>query len=420
VATEPLIITANPPATQPAAFRQWSPAALEAAEVTADAGSLQLAADLCEYLMGDDRIGAVVDTRTGALLGLPLKFEASGDGRRSKRIVRALEAEDDWFEAFSEAELKAVHADAIMLGVGLGQLVWTERRGRLLPVLRRWHPRWLSYDYGTREWRLTVAGEGRTTKQITIKPGDGKWVMLTPGGSDRPWVRGAYRALSRWVLLKQYAIRDWASVSERHGHGTRVVKCKGQPKDEMRKQIVTDIRALARNAVIALPEGFDFSMVESTAKTHESFKQQIDACDNGAAIAILGQNLTTQAVSGASGTASVHRDVAFARTREDAESQATTYREQALTWWADFNFGNRELAPWPLRDTQPTEDLKERAATMQMLGQAIATLMTSGAPVDIAALCEQFRVPTTEVQPAPAAQPAQPAPAPESAPAEGQ
>jgi len=39
--------------------------------------------------------------------------------------------------------------------------------------------------------------------------------------------------------------------------------------------------------------------------------------------------------------------------RFDAEALATCLNEQVLRWWAEFNFGDARLAPWPNWDTAP-------------------------------------------------------------------
>ena len=59
---------------------------LQVAEMQADRGDLRLAADLCEALLGDDRIQAVLETRADALLGLDFSLVERGDARRSKAV----------------------------------------------------------------------------------------------------------------------------------------------------------------------------------------------------------------------------------------------------------------------------------------------------------------------------------------------
>jgi phage gp29-like protein len=392
------------------AYSLWSPELLRSAEILADGGYLRLAAELCEQMLADDRIKTVVDQRTEALLGLDLSFEA-GIGRLKKRAIKALEVEEDFFAAFPEEELKLLRAWALMLDVGIAEIEWTPKGDRIVPRIRTRSCRFLRWDWPSRSWRLLVARESGTTEEITIAPGDGKWIVYTPYGSLRPWVHGAYRALSRWSLLKQYAIQDWGFYSERHGQGILVAEG-ADGSEEQRKQVASDLQSMARNAAIALPKGFALKLLEATAKTWETFQAQIAACDNAAAVTLLGQNLTTEVNAGSRAAASVHENVALVKVRFDEETTSTLVHDQALTWWALYNFGDAELAPWPRWETAPSEDLKESASVIQMVAQGVATLQQAGLRVDVEALGARFGIPLLPPLPAPAAANAPPGAAP--------
>lgn len=370
----------------------WTPALIRSAEAAADSGNFRLAAELWETMLGaDDRIRAVVDTRTDTLLGLPLSFEPSGDGRVSGAVVNTLDGKrGDWWYSFPESELKQIHSWVIGLNIGLAQIVWTKRDGRDVPRIHAKSPRFLRWDWPTRKWMLTVA-DGGGTKEIEIKPGNGEWLLFTPAGESRPWIHGAYRALSRWTLLKQYSLQDYGYYLERNGLGILVAEAQtvagqslpmanGASANKLNRQdIAADLQNLGANSAIALPPGFSLKMLEAQARTWEAFKTAIEMADNGAAVTVLGQNLTTQAGdTGAQGAASEHGKVAHGRTKFDNEWQSTGYRTQVLEWYAEYNYGSRELAPWPCRDVSLPEDEKAKAAVRQLNAQADATLVQGG------------------------------------------
>jgi phage gp29-like protein len=411
-------------------YQEWSPSLIRAAEVQADGGYMRLAADLTEWMLGDDRVKAVLDSRTDALLGLDLSFEP-GRGRRKGAAVKALEAGEDWWSAYPETEIKLLHAWGLSLGVGLARQEWETKGDRLIPRLRIMNPRWLRWDWSTRSWKLTVvtetdsdsgSGVNASSHEIEITPGDGEWILYTPYGSSRPWVYGAYRALSRWVLLKKLAIGDWGFYSERQGMGTWIVTG-ADGSETQRKQISDDMQSLGRNAALALPAGFDMRLVESVARSQELFALQITTADNGIAVSLLGQNLTTQNDGGSLAATTQHGKTGLGRTKADAETLSTTLHDQSLVWWSLYNFGTVDAAPWPAWNTTPTEDDKSRAGMIQMVSQAVSAFVTAGAPVDVPALLASFRIPTLPVPaalPAPAPEPGSPSPAepsPEAAPA---
>jgi hypothetical protein len=231
-------------------------------------------------------------------MSLPLEFQSSGfgDGRKQRRVTRAIEAEEDWWAMCPEAEQRALLRWAIMGPIGLCEKRWIRRGGRLLPTIRAWNPRWLRFDSVNGQWLLTVSGgKAGARTEIKIYPGeDHKWSLFALGGADRPWAQGAYRALARWSLLKELALRDWGSSSERYGQGIKVVECAGPIDKSTRDQIVADVRNLGANAVIALPVGFKLELVEAAATTWGIFDAQINAATLGITTTTIARTMRRQ------------------------------------------------------------------------------------------------------------------------------
>lgn len=384
-------------------FTQWDPDRVRTSFLRAEGGNLRLAADLCDNILADDRITGALGTRVKGLLGLDFTFEPARGAARRTPIIKA--SEEDWWKANPESELDQVLRWGIFFGLGPGQLVWREDRqsGRMLPVLKFWHPRHLRYDTEKREWFInTAAGE------VPFTPGDGQWILYAPYGMHRPWAQGAWRACSLWWMLKEFARQDWASYSEQHGKPIKVGHAPPEANKEARKQLAADLSDLGTDTAIALPPGYDMKLVEAEANTWGTFKAQIDAANMGMAIAVAGQNLTTQVTGGSHSAASVHNDIRLDLIESDGESLSTCLHEQQWGWWTEFNYGERTLAPWPKWNTTPPEDLTKLAGTLNTAGDALKKLDSLN--VDIEPLLERFGLTLRpeEERPAPA-----PAPAPE-------
>lgn len=405
-------------------FAVWTPALVRAAEATADAGSLRLAADLCDAILADDRVQGVLGTRTKGLLALPLAFEAGGDKRRSGRAIRELEADEDFWAMFPEASLGQLLDWGVLLNVALGELAWSPRdNGREIGRLVPRHPRWLRQDGDGRWWRRVAGAGGLVDREVLVTPGDGRHVLYCPSGAERPWARGAWRALGRWWLLKEYAIQDFAQHSEVHGSPLRV----GLPpekgsSEKDRKELAADLQDLGTDTGMVLPPGWDLKLVEATARTWEMFRAQIDLANAGMTIALAGQNLTTEVSSGSLAAAQVHAVVRHDLLEADDQALATTLHDQALVHWASYNFGDPRLAPWPLHDTAPPEDRKAKADTLGVLGDAIpkanAALAAQGSDqeVDAEALLTGLGVPLRKRPVPPPPPPVAPEKAPPDAP----
>ena len=327
-------------------FGDWDTTAVRSARLIADGGSLRALSDLVDELRADDRCGGVLQQLSLALLGLPLTFEASGDGRRRNRVVRAVESDDDWWDMTSEAELADLFEWGIIEGVGLAELVWPSTAtasGRVVPRLKVWHPRWLRWDWQKRSWWLWTDDSA----EIEITPGDGKWLLFTPFGRNRPWARGLWRRLAMKWLLKTFALTDWARHSELHGLPLRVGSSPEGSTPEQRDLFADDLDNLGRDTSIVLPPGYELDFQEAVARTWEMFPKQIESADQAIAIAVLGQNLTTEVQGGSFAAANVHRVVKGELLRFYAEAFATCLHDHLLEPWAEINFGTRALAPWP-------------------------------------------------------------------------
>lgn len=378
----------------------WNPALIRSAEMQADSGNLQLAASLCEAMLGDDRVhGCLLDVRIRGLLGLPMSF-TEGVGRKRKAAIKALEVDEDWTEAFPEDSLAEWMLWGILLGIGIARLRWTDDKGRprlfkrkggerLIPRMEVIHPSAIRIDIATHKIYLRQA-DGT---EIEITPGDGTWMVYTPYGPKRPWARGLWRGISRWWLLKVYAQADWGRYSERHGMGLWVGVAAEGANPEDRDMLAADLQALGRDSSITPPAGYSVELVESTANTWSTYQAQTNVANTAIAVAALGQNLTTELSGGSYAAASIHATVKGQIIRADDESSATTIHDQGLTWYAEFNWGDRQLAPWPARDTEPAADLKARADTLSTAGTALKSWQDAGVPVDQEQYAEDFGMP---------------------------
>lgn len=348
----------------------WTPELVRTAEVMADQGYLSLAADLCETLMTDDRIGGVLETRGSALVGLPMVFEG-----RSKRAVKDIEAREDWWVMAPESTIKLMQAWALMLGFCLMERVWVHRDGREVPTLVVKSAKYLRRDMRTRKWMLRIATPSGGTEEIEIEintPGS-RWVMYCPSGNyDRPWVRGLFHAnaLGKWNAIKLQAIILWGWATERWGLGIlQLVAAMGEktplfPK-EHGPEFIRTLKRLGPNGVFIPPFGHEVKVTESQARNWESFERSVERADNAYAVTVIGGNLTTQATSGTGKSADTQEGVALSRTRSDNETTSTFLHDHLTVPWAVVNYGSASYAPWASwKVPQPKDDNSARIASI--------------------------------------------------------
>ena len=364
----------------------WTPQLIKAAERQAEAGNLSLAASVIEgLLLSDDRIRGCLSTRVQGLFSLPVEFEAAGDRRRSSQAVKSLEAGEDYWACFPEAELVLIKSWAILLGVGPGINRWTTHDGRAVPNLHFWSPGSLVFDFRRDGWFTRTLDN----EEIQVTPGDGTWFLHTPYGSHRPWLMGLWRALAPWALLKAYARDDWGRHSEA-GVSTVITETSDSASKELRQELADSIHEAGKDPIIVLPPGFDIKSVEKVANSQALYGVQVDAANLAFAIAIKGSNLTTEVQGGSFAATSVHRQVDLVFLRADDESLAADLHDQELVHYANHNFGSETLAPWPFHQIDPPEDRAAAAAVSLQASDLLDKLEKQGFELDEKAWADRF------------------------------
>jgi phage gp29-like protein len=370
-------------------FNDWTPKKITAAERQAESGDLTLAVMICDWLLTDDKLAGALDKRCEQLFGLPVGFEPQGDGRRKNRATKALEADEDWWKAYPEAQLALVHKWGLLLGISPARHRWKEfptHGNRLLPMPRHWHPLTLRRDHEHGQWTI----RDRSSKEHIVTPGDGTWVLHQPYGDERPWAYGLWKSLSLWTLLKFWARGDSGAAGEK-GSSTVVTSPEGSTK-EQRQELAEALLESGSDRLVILAAGYDMKLLEMTAATGQFFKQQIAMADAAITIRITGGNLTTEVKDGGSrAAAEVQERVNEGnKLRFDAETNATTWGEQSLPWWALFNYGDANLSPWPCWPVEPKEDQEKRNNALNVGADAIKKYEELGFELDDDKTIDEF------------------------------
>lgn len=371
--------------------------------MAADGGNLTQAARICEWLLSDDTIRGCLSARINALLGLTPQFEKSGDRRRSQRAINALEAEQDFWTSYPEQELWLMMAWGLLLGIApmRHQPRWADS-GRLLPCPEFWHPAaGLRWDPQLGTWKIQVLeANGAAPQEVEIAAGDGTWILHTPFGKHRPWSLGLWRCLAWWKLLKDWGRSDQGKHIEKGSLlvMTQSVIQQNAPGQLANTQAERDASASklyqrGKDAVAALPVGADLKLVETAGQASQLYKSAVDQANEAFAIAIRGGNLTTNTKQGSLAAAEVQeRTGDFVNLRFDAESLSTTLHDQSLIWWAQWNFGDQKLAPYPDYPVAPQRNLGVFAITIKAFNDAVMALEQNGFEVDRAEVIEEFEL----------------------------
>jgi hypothetical protein len=369
---------------------RWYLSDLESAEISADYGDLRLAALLMRSARKDGVLAGVLSTRTDGLVRLPKRFRGDAE------IVSALELGHEsvrsvFDEMFPPTELALLAADGVLLGVGVAELVPVE--GRDFPVLVRLDPAYLKYRWNENRWYFdSVAGS------IPITPGDGHWVLHTPGGRMAPWQHGLWRAIGRAFIRKEHAALYRDNWEAKLANPARIAIAPQGGAEQQKEEWFRRVMSWGVNTVFGMTPGYDVKLLESNGRGADSFSKTIQEQNEELIISVAGQTVTTDGGAGFS-NAEIHRTIRADLIEATADGLAYTINTQGIPAFVLQRFGPGALerstvVEW---DVTPPKDRNAEAlslvTTAQAIDQLTVALRAYGRELDVAAMCARFGIP---------------------------
>jgi hypothetical protein len=378
-------------ALQPLTQTRWYLSDLEWAELQADTGQISHAARLMTSAKKDGVLAGVLSTRTSGLVRLPKKFRGDAE------IIADLEIGHDkvraiFDEIFPPTELALIAADGELLGVGVGELVPV--KGRDYPVFVRLSPEFLIYRWAENRWYYnSIAG------QIPITPGDGKWILHTPGGRMTPWQHGLWRAVGQAFIRKQHAALHKDNWEAKLANPARVAYSPAGAGETQKDTLFRQLMAWGINTVFSLPQGYEVKLIESNGRGFVSFDTTIANCNNEMIIAIAGQTVTVDGGAGFQNS-DIHKSIRADLIKATADALAYTINTQGIPAFIALRYGVDAITArgvcveW---DVTPPKDRNAEATSMVTAANAIsmltAALQPYGIQVDIGAMTARFAIP---------------------------
>lgn len=375
----------------PYSFSRWYMADLESAEQSADGGQIEFAARLMRAARRDGVLAGVLSTRTDGLVRLPKRF------RGDKEVIEALELGHDsacsvFDEIFPARELALLAADGELLGIGVGELVPVQ--GRDYPVFVRLDPEFLFYRWYDNAWYFKS-----TAGPIRIVPGDGRWILHTPGGRQTPWQNALWKAIGQAWIRKTHAQAHKDNWEGKLANPARVATAPPGAAENQRDNFLSQVMAWGVNTVFSLPIGWGVSLIESNGRGWECFAKTIEACNDEFVLALAGQKVTTDGGAGFQNS-DLFKSIRADLIKATADGLAYTINTQGIPVFVAARYGLESVTSKPCVfewDVTPPKDRNSEASSMLTAANAILQLTTAlsayGQQVDVAALCTQFGIP---------------------------
>lgn len=373
---------------------RWYLSQLESAEFDADSGQLERAGLLMRAARTDGVFAGVLSTRTAGLVRLPKNFRGDPD------VVRDLEVGHEatgstlsvFDEMFPPSELAMLAADGVCLGVGVGELVPVE--GRDYPLFVRLEPQFLVYRWIENRWYFRSAAG-----LLPITPGDGRWILHTPGGRMSPWANGIWRAVGRAYIRKSHAANQKDNWEGKLANPARVAVSPAGAGEPQADAWFRQVMAWGLNTVFGMRPGYDVKLIESNGRGWESFNKTIAEQNQEMIISVTGQTVTVDGGAGFQ-NGDVFKSIRADLIKATADDLSFTVNTQGVPAFVLNRYGVDAVGSkiavvfW---DVTPPKDRTAEAQSLVTAADAIEKLRTTlgaqGVELDVASMCARFGIP---------------------------
>ena len=298
--------------------------------------------DISAYreILSDSHVGGCVRRRKAAIKGLEWRITPTGN-EKTDEILTAL------FDRLPMSHIISQILDATLFGYQALEVMWESENGLLLPTAIVGKPQeWFVFD---EENQLMLRTKDNRNGDLVPE----KKFLLATQQADflNPYGR-ADLAMCFWAAtFKKGGFKFWLEFMEKYGSPWLVGKHPRQAQIHEIDELLDSMEKMLGTAVASIPEDSSIDLKESASKGASSqvFDDFLRYCKSEIAIALLGQNQTTEAEANrASATAGleVTRDI-----RNDDASLVEGVFNQLLAWICELNFSV---------DTVPTFELFEQ------------------------------------------------------------
>jgi phage gp29-like protein len=291
--------------------------------------------DVYENLRSDPIVAGCIRRRKAAVRGLEWSIEAeAGPQRLAKRVQQALAHLDI-------GQIVADMLDGSLYGYQPLEVIWTHREGWTVPgkVIAK-PPKWFVYDG---DGELRFRSRGHLLQGEVLPPR--KFLVTRQGASyANPYGVGDLSLVFWPTTFKRGGLKFWVKFAEKYGTPWLVGQTpRGTPKTEV-DDLLDRLESMVQDAVAVIPDDASVQIIESNKSgTADAYSELLHYCRGEIAIALLGQNQTTEASStNASATAGL--EVADTL-RDDEARMVESAMNQLIRWMVDLNAGENTQAP---------------------------------------------------------------------------
>jgi len=166
-------------------------------------------------------------------------------------------------------------------------------------------------------------------------------------------MQGIMRGVARWYLIKLFAIQNWSKYAEKYGHPIVTAKVPLDQYKESSSLMRQLLSSVGSNRYGILLDGMEVDVVNGASNSNiDAFDRLIQLCNTEMAIAILGQNLTTDVSGGSYSASKTHMEVLANLIEDDIVWIDEIINNQFIAPLVQVNYPDLDEALYPVYKTE--------------------------------------------------------------------
>ena len=316
--------------------------------------------DISAYreILSDSHVGGCVRRRKAAIKGLEWRITPTGN-EKTDEILTAL------FDRLPMSQIISEILDATLFGYQVLEVMWESKDGLLLPVAIVGKPQeWFVFDEENQlklRTKENINGEELPPYRMLLATQNATYI--------NPYGLGDLSLCFWAATFKKGGFKFWLEFMEKYGSPWLVGKHPRQAQTKEIDELLDSMETMLGTAVAAIPDDSSIGMLESASKGASSqvFDDFLRYCKSEIAIALLGQNQTTEAEANrASATAGLEVTLDI---RDDDASLVERVFNQLLSWICELNFSVDTLPTFELYEQESIDKLQaERDKLLTEIG----------------------------------------------------
>lgn len=303
-------------------------------------------------LRSDAHVGGCIRRRKAAVKSLERRV------LRDKASARATRLANDIFSGLDMDRLCNEILDAVLFGWQPLELEWGWTGGALAPLQVVGKPgEWFMFDQEA-QLRFKSRAQPLTGEELPTR----KFLLARQEPSYANPYGFADLSMCFWpTVFKRGGLKFWVTFTEKYGTPWLVAKTPRGTPQHQNDELLDKLESMIQDAVAVIPDDASVDTLEASDRSAsaEMYKELLMFCRSEVAIALLGQNQSTEASSThASATAGL--EVAREIRDGDARMVEATLN-QLLRWVVDVNEGTD--APAPKVELYEEEQVNQAQAT---------------------------------------------------------